>query len=137
MTCHSHILRDIAKLESVLKHEMIPIESDGLLRELLGLEKVFLSPERLGEIPEIPPGITDPDVLKAFSVVRQLRKYADTVTLLDDDIGQYWLALLNTTLCVPAYVSVNDRMREYAWVSACLLCDALMNGKEGNAGRKC
>jgi len=107
---------------------MITIDSDDRLLEVLELEKVFLSQERLWGIPDIPPHINDPDVLEAFSVVRQLRKYADTITPPDDDIGQYWLALLHTTLCVPAYVSVNDRMREYAWVSVSLLCNALMNG---------
>lgn len=125
MTGYSHILRDIAKLESVLKFEMIPIESDERLSRLLALEKVFLASRHMGDVPDIPGGGHDPDVLKAYSVVKNLRKYADTITLLDDDIRQYWLALLNYTLCVPAYVSVNDRMREFSWISSSLLCNAL------------
>jgi anti-anti-sigma factor len=125
MTGHSHILRDIAKLEAVVKMEMIPVTSDERLVQLLELERIFLRSGRLGDIPEIPEGIHDPDILKAFMVVRQLRKYADTITLLDEDIRQYWLALLHYTLCVPAYGSVNDFTREYAWISSSLLCDAL------------
>ena len=125
MTTHSHILRDIAKLESVIKMEMIPVESEERLLLLLNLEKIFLHPERLGEIPEIPKNVYEPDVLKAFTVVKQLRRYADTITLLDEDIRQYYLALLYYTLCVPAYMSVNDYMREYAWLSSSLLCNAL------------
>jgi hypothetical protein len=124
-TGHSHILRDIAKLEAFIKMEMIPVTSKERLLLLLELEKIFLRPERLGDIPEIPEGIHDPDVVKAFMVVRQLRRYADTITLLDEDIRQYWLALLHYTLCVPAYVNVNDLTREYAWISSSLLCNAL------------
>lgn len=125
MTGHSHILRDVAKLESVLKLEMIPIESQERLFELVALEQVFLTPKKLGEIPSLPEGIADPDVAKAFQVIQQLRRYADTITLLDEDILQYYLALLYYTLCVPAFVSVNDYMREYAWISSSLLCEAL------------
>lgn len=131
MTGHSHILRDIAKLESVLKFEMVPISSEERLLGLVKLERVFLRPERLGEIPEVPEWIGDPDTVKAFRVVQQLRRYSDTITLLDEDIRQYYLALLYYTLCVPAFVSVNDHMREYAWISSSLLCDALRtHGKD-------
>lgn len=125
MTGHSHILKDIAKLECVMKFEMIPIVSEERLVLLSSLEKVFLQPDRLGEIPEIPGQVTDPEIRKAFSVIQQLRRYADTLTLLDDDISQYYLALLYYTLCVPAYVSVNEYMKEYAWISSSLLCNAL------------
>jgi hypothetical protein len=58
-------------------------------------------------------------------VIQQLRRYADTITLLDEDIRQYYLALLYYTLCVPAYVSVNEYMKEYAWISSSLLCNTL------------
>ncbi|OPX69833.1 MAG: STAS domain protein [Methanoregulaceae archaeon PtaB.Bin108] len=125
MTGHSHILRDIAKLECVLKFEMIPILSEDRLAKLASLEQVFLKPDRFGEIPIIPGYITDSDIQKAFSVIQQLRRYADTITLLDEDIRQYYLALLYYTLCVPAYVSVNEYMKEYAWISSSLLCNTL------------
>jgi len=130
MTGHSHILRDIAKLESVLIFEMLPIGTEERLRDLVALERVLLSPKRLGEIPELPEGVTDPDIEKAFRVVQQLRWYADTITLLDEDIHQYFLALLYYTLCVPAFVSVNEFMREFAWISSSFLCESLMSHGE-------
>ena len=125
MTGHSHILKDIAKLECVMKFEMVPVTSEGSLRTLLSLEQAFLKPSRFWDIPDIPGDIRDPGIVKAFSVVRQLRRYADTLTVLDDDIRQYYLALLSYTLCVPAFVSVTDPMKEYAWVSSSILCNAL------------
>lgn len=79
----------------------------------------------MGEIPEIPGSIQDPDIAKVFTVIMKLRYYADTITLLDDDIRQYYLVLLSSTLCVPAFVSVNDTMREYTWISSSHLCIAL------------
>lgn len=125
MTGHSHILKDIAKLECVLKFEMIPIQSEDMLVSLAAIEQRFLKPLIFGDIPKIPEDITDPDVKKTFSVILQLRKYADTITLLDEDIRQYYLALLYYTLCVPGYVSVNEYMKEFAWISSSLLCNAL------------
>ncbi|OPX74947.1 MAG: STAS domain protein [Methanoregulaceae archaeon PtaB.Bin152] len=130
MTGHSHILRDIAKLESVLMCEMLPIETEERLRDLVALERLLLGPKRLGEIPELPKGGTDPDIEKAFRVVQQLRRYADTITLLDEDIHQYYLALLYYTLCVPAFVSVNEFMREFAWISSSFMCESLMSHGE-------
>lgn len=127
-TTHSHILRDIAKLETVLKTEMIPINSEGRLLELLEIERAFLDPEKLSDIPSLPTGIDDPDIQKAYTIISQLRNYADRITLLDDDISQYYLALLYYTISIPAYTSVNEHVREYAWIIASLLCQKIRGG---------
>lgn len=125
MTGHSHILRDIAKLETVLKTEMIEMESTDRLLQLLELEKLFLHPGRLSDIPLVPATIDDPDIEKAYTVISQLRRYADRVTVLDDDISQYYLALFYYTISIPAFVSVSDHVREYAWITASLLCNRI------------
>ena len=125
-TRHSHILRDIAKLEAVLKFETFEITSDEKLREVVALEKIFRDAKNLSEIPQIPSTLHDPKVLKAFQCVQKLREYANIITLLDEDISQYFFSLFAYTLRVLGYVSVNDYAKKYAWVSSSMLCQKLI-----------
>jgi anti-anti-sigma factor len=130
-TRYSHILRDIVKLEAVLKGEMSTIRSDEMLRELVLLDRRFLGAGSLSEIPSLPPVVDDPELEKAFRCVQRLRKYADLVTLLDDDFHQYLIGLLPYTLSMISYASVNHYTRKFAWCSASLCCERLME-KEPN-----
>jgi anti-anti-sigma factor len=125
-TEHSHILRDIAKLEAVLKFETIEIDSKEKLRDVIELEKLFLSAKTLRDIPQLPSTLEDPHVLKAFQCVQKLREYANVITLLDEDISQYLFGLLSYTLSVLSYGSVNDYGKRYAWISSALLCQKLL-----------
>ena len=125
-TQHAHILRDIAKLEAVLKFERIELTSEEQLRAVLDLERRFLDAKSLSEIPQLPDTTGDPEVHKAFRCVRKLREYANVITLLDEDIAQYWLSLLFSTMIVLAYGSVNDYGKRYAWISSALLSQKLL-----------
>jgi len=125
-TRHSHIVRDIAKLEAVLKFEMVPIRSDEALETLIGLEQSFLGIPELSVIPEIPDSVTDPEMIRAFSCIRNLREFANILTLLDDNPAQYFLALFAYTLPAVGYESLDDRQKAYAWASASMLADRLM-----------
>jgi anti-anti-sigma factor len=125
-TRYSHILRDIVKLEAVLKGEMVKNTSRKTLEELVTLDVPFLSARALSEIPDLPEIIEDPVLEKAFRVVRKLREYADMVTPHDDDISQYYLALLPFTLNLLSYSSVNEYEKEYGWIASSLICRRLM-----------
>jgi len=125
-TRHSHILRDIAKLEVVLKFETFDITSDEKLREIVELEKVFLDVKNLSEIPQIPPTLQDPKVLKAFLCIRKLREFANVITLLDEDVSQYFFSLFAYSLRVLKYRDVDDYGKKCAWISASMLCQKLI-----------
>jgi anti-anti-sigma factor len=125
-TKHAHILRDIAKLEAVLKFESLELDSEEQLRALVKLEQQFLEVTSLRDIPQHPDTIRDPNVRKAFQCVQRLREYANVVTLLDEEISQYWFSLLWYTLIVLAFGSVNDYGKRYAWISSALLCQKLV-----------
>jgi len=125
-TRYSHILRDIVKLEAVLKGEMIRTGSQKTLEELVHLDVPFLSAKTLSDIPELPDTIEDPALEKAFRVVRRLRKYANMITPHDDDISQYYIALLPFTLNLLSYSSVNEYEKEYGWIASSLICRRLM-----------
>nr|WP_321353057.1 anti-sigma factor antagonist [uncultured Methanoregula sp.] len=125
-TRYSHILRDIVKLEAVLKGEMIRTGSQKTLADLVGLDLPFLSAKTLSDIPELPCTIGDPALEKAFRVVRRLREYANIITPHDDDISQYYIALLPFTLNLLSYSSVNEYEKEYGWIASSLICRRLM-----------
>lgn len=65
-------------------------------------------------------------MLKTFQCVQKLREYANVITLLDEDITQYFFSLLSYTLCVLDYGSVNDYVKQYAWISSSMLCQKLL-----------
>ena len=125
-TRYSHILRDIVKLEAVIKGELVKIDSPKTLAELVSLDVPFLSARTLSDIPDLPDFIGDPALEKAFRCVRKLRQYANEVTPGDDDISQYYLALLPFTLNLLSYSSVNEYEKEYGWIASCLICRHLM-----------
>ncbi len=125
-TGHSHIVRDIAKLEAVLKFETFDMNSNEKLCEAIELEKIFLAVNNLSEIPQIPSTLRDPKVLKAFLCVQKLREYANVITLLDEDISQYFFSLFAYSMRVLVYGSVNDYAKKYAWISSSMLCQKLI-----------
>ena len=82
--------------------------------------------KKLSEIPQMPSTVRDPKVLKAFLCVQKLREYANVITLLDEDISQYFFSLFAYTVRVLGYGSVNDYGKKYAWISTSMLCQKLM-----------
>ncbi|MFA4876362.1 MAG: anti-sigma factor antagonist [Methanoregula sp.] len=129
-TRYSHILRDIVKLEAVIKGEMVTITSTGMLKELVSLDVPFLSARALSDIPDLPATISNPALEKAFRCVRKLREYASAITPGDDDITQYYLALLPYTLNLLSYSSVNEYEKEYGWIASSLICRRLMENSK-------
>ena len=67
----------------------------------------------------------DPMVARAHAVITLMRQYADVVTLFEQDMTPYWLALLEWTYSVVAYTQVSPRQKRYAACSAALICRAL------------
>jgi anti-anti-sigma factor len=125
-TRYSHILRDIVKLEAVIKGEMVPLDSRDTLADLVRMDVPFLSARALSEIPELQDTRGNPELEKAFRVVQSLRQQADRITPGDDDIAQYYLGLLPYTLNLLSYSSVNAYQKEYGWIASSLICQRLM-----------
>lgn len=132
-TCYSHILRDVAKLETAFKLECVDINSLEKLRYMLKLEERFLKARNLSDIPHLPLdspenqlNFDNRDIIKAFQCIRRVREYGNMITLLDEDISQYLLGLLSYNLSSISFRSLHDYEREYAWISASLICNRLI-----------
>ncbi len=116
---------DFARLEPILKFEMIRLETDEDLRLLLEFEAGLTSVTRLSDPPPLHYRGDDPNVARAHAVIAYLRRCADTVTLFEQDLIPYWLALLEWTYSVVCYTQLSFRQKRYAACSAALICRSI------------
>jgi anti-anti-sigma factor len=123
----THNLRDIAKMETVIRTEMMMFSSDEDVCRMAGWDQRFITFKGLGDIPVMPGRDLPPDTEKAFRVLRKLRYYADLVTILDENPEQYLLVLLWYTIPVLWYRSVGEHGKKFAWITADRICERLTN----------
>jgi anti-anti-sigma factor len=116
---------DFARIEPIVKFEFPRLESDEELGQLLEFEAGLTSVKRLGDAPPLVYRGDDPLVTRAHAVITLLRRSADVVTLFEQDMIPYWLAVLEWTYSVICYVQVSPRQKRYAACSAALICRAL------------
>ena len=116
---------DFARIEPIVKFEFTRLDSDEELARLVEFEAALTSVKRLGDVPPLAYRGDDPLVTRAHAVITLLRRAADIVTLFEQDMIPYWLAVLEWTYSVICYVQVSPRQRRYAACSAALICRAL------------
>ena len=125
----SHNLRDIAKMETVIRTEMMLFSSDEDVCNMAAWDRGFIAFDNLSDIPDISCQDLPESREKALRILRKLRYYADLVTVLDDNPEQYLLALLWYTIPVLWYRSVSEYGKKYAWVTASRICECLNNNR--------
>jgi hypothetical protein len=121
-----NIVSDLARLESIVKFELVPVEDAAALQQMMEFERGLVSATTLQQMPPFSYAGAEPSVHKAYQVIRLLRQHADTLTLFETDIVPYWLALLEWTLPVVVYVQISRWQKKYAAYSAGLLCEAIL-----------
>ena len=124
-----NIVSDFARMESILKFQIMPVETADELARMVEFEQGLAAVERLGDVPPNRYRGKNPDVAKAYAVICQLRKYADIVTLFETDMTPYWLALLEWTYSVLSYDEPPLR-RKLAAYSAAIICGRIRPGCE-------
>ena len=90
---------------------------------MLKFEEEILKPERFEQIPQITFSLKSPWMEKIYRMVQKIRGFANTVTLLEEDIPQYYLALLYFTLQILRFPEISEFTKRYAFLSASLICD--------------
>jgi anti-anti-sigma factor len=123
----SHNLRDIAKMETVIRTEMVFFSSREDVCRMADCDQSIITFDNLEDLPGIDDRDLPDDMKKAFRIIRKLRYYADLVTILDKDPDQYLMALLWYTLPVLWYRSVGEHGKVYAWITASRICEHLKN----------
>ena len=116
---------DFARMEPVLKFEMIDPGSDEELRRLVEFEEALMSVTSLDQPPPFRYDGADPFVKRAHAGVTLLRRCADRATLFETDMVPYWIALLEWTYPVVYYRQLSTRLKRYAACSAALICRSI------------
>jgi len=117
---------DFARLEVIVKIEMTRMQGEPDLKNLLRFEDALVSASRLGEIAPFRYEGDDPMVEKAYRVVSLLRGYSDRVTLFEENIVPYFLALLEWTYPIVCYRSATLLQKRFAAYSAGLIVKRIM-----------
>jgi anti-anti-sigma factor len=119
-----NIVSDFARMETILKFETTRIETSDDVARMVEFELGLAEARSLADVPPYRYKGDDPKVVKAYAVICQLRKHADTVTLFETDIVPYWLALLEWTFSVLSY-DLPPLRRKLAAYSAAILCGGI------------
>src|SRR5579884_489443 len=127
-TARGHILRDVARLDSIIRFQLLRPE-DATLKERLHLEEALCSIEHFGQIEqrENPFSRSNRTLAKAYAVVMHLRKLAGILRRLtpNENLHEYYIALLYYAVNTLRFSQLPVDQREHALLSACLLVDRL------------
>jgi anti-anti-sigma factor len=124
-TCERNIISDFARLEPIFKMEFTRLDTEEDLRNLLIFEEGLHQVTSLEQMPENRYPGDDPMVEKAYQLLCRMRHYANVVTLFEQDLRPWLLALLEWTLPVVCYWSVDRLRKQYALYSSALLWEAI------------
>lgn len=128
MTGPGHILRDVAKLDSVVRFQLLT-ESEATLEERLAMEELLCGLIRFSDVDELPKRFAgnNPAVAKAFEVSTYLISCARRLLAQNthEDISEYHAALLFNALNTIRFYSLPNLQRQHALLTASLLCDRI------------
>ncbi|HRY34157.1 MAG TPA: STAS domain-containing protein [Bacteroidales bacterium] len=116
---------DFARLEPIFTIEMTRSRDEKDLEAKLRFTEALVNIDKLGRDPSFVYDGDDPSVEKAFQLVCRLRQYAKQVSIFEEDLLPYWLAVLEWTLPYVSYRSVNVLMQRQAAFMAGLICERL------------
>lgn len=131
-TGQSHILRDVAMLDSALRFQLLRGE-EATLDERLQMEEVLTNSEYFNHMEQLP--LTLPfenkALAKVYAIIVHLRKLAHRLVEQNtsDNTDEYHIALFYTALNTLQFSSLAEVQREHALLSASLLVDQLECGR--------
>jgi CheY-like chemotaxis protein len=134
-TDYSHFLRDIAMLDSVIRFQLLR-SKEATLKECLRMEDALCSIERFSQVEQLENKLstTNQALAKAYAIVVYLRTLASKLMYQNpnDNMSEYYIALLFHSLNTLRFSSLSILQREHALLSACLLANhlKLSNKKE-------
>jgi hypothetical protein len=124
----NHILRDVAMLDTVIRFQLLA-GHEATLAERLQMEECLCSINRFSEIEQLANGFStmNPALAKAFATIVHLRTLAGWMVdrKPEDDMRDFYIALLYNTLNTSRFSSLEVEQREHALLSASLIVDHL------------
>jgi hypothetical protein len=127
-TSPSHILRDVATLDSVIRFQLLMSE-EATLEERLLMEEALCSIDHFSQVKLLAAKFSKPNkpLMKAYAIVLHLRSIAHRLVEqnLADDMSEYYVASLYIAMNTIRFSSLEQVQREHALLSASLLADRL------------
>jgi hypothetical protein len=128
-TGYSHILRDVAMLDSAVRFQLLTADQ-ATLEECLHMEEMLLDNIQLyNQVEQLATSFStgNPALAKAYATVMHLRKLTRKLVehIPSDDFSEYYMALFYTALNTLQFFSLSSRQREHALLCASLLADWL------------
>jgi len=131
-TGQGHILRDVAMLDSVVRFQLLPAK-EATLKERLQMEEALCSIERFSQVEQLTTKFStaNPALTKTYNAVVYLRTLARRLVNQNpnDDMSEYYIALLYNALNTLQFFSLPSVQHEHALLSASLLVDQLEKGR--------
>jgi anti-anti-sigma factor len=124
-----NVVSDFARMEPIVKFDMVTIDAREELGRLLMFEQGLLSATALDQVPPNRYAGSNPAVEKAYEVIKLARWLANKATIFETDMVPYWLALLEWTLPVVVYRQCTPAQKRYAAYSAGLIAEAIVNAE--------
>jgi CheY-like chemotaxis protein len=127
-TARGHILCDVATLDSVIRFQLLAPE-EATLEERLQMEEILCRIEHFSKVETLATAFKTENatLAKAYGTVVHLRTWAYRLVELNpnDDMSEYYIALLYIALNTLRFSSLASVQREHALLSASLLADRL------------
>jgi CheY-like chemotaxis protein len=127
-TGQSHILRDVAILDSIVRFQLLT-EEEATLKDRLYMEEALCSIDCFSEVEQLAHSFStqNPALAKTYETVVHLRTLAFKLVEqnIQADINEYYIALLYNALNTLQFFSLSPRQREHALLCASLLVDRL------------
>ncbi|MFP4528125.1 MAG: STAS domain-containing protein [Candidatus Kapaibacterium sp.] len=125
-TRESNIVSDFARLEPIIKFEMLPIDSDEEIAHVIEFEQGLLMQNLISELPRFTCASDDPAYEKAYVIISKLRNYADRTTIFERDMRPYLLAMLEWTLPIASYMGFPIMRKKAAAFCAALIVEKII-----------
>jgi len=118
-TGRGHVLKDVTKLECEVLY-MTTLEDEEDLREGIAITKVLLGVRDLAEdLPEVLDGLSNPDLVRAYHIIRFLRQQARKIVKSCRETLQINIPLLRYSLHAMCFEHLPKLQRIWALAAAC------------------
>ena len=116
----AHVLKDLAKFENDLLYLMTPVESAQELEEAIAITKALRSVADLrAALPEAVHGVRSPQLVRAWEMVRVVRRIVGELCHEDRHPIQLQVALLRYAVHTLGFPEASPWQRQWALASAC------------------
>lgn len=121
-----HVLKDLAKLENDLLYLLTPIEDASQLLEALAITRALRSIADLqAELPDRPDDVRSPQFVRAWDVLRVLRRIGGQLCHEDRHPLQLQVALLRYAVHTLSFPEPSPLQKQSALAAACSLADQI------------